>query len=134
MKRALFLAILAATACAPAAPETPAKPMALADLPAINTDRILTDIKNLSTDELEGRAPGSKGEELTVKYLTDQLKAIGLEPGNPDGTWIQKVGLVGIKPQPIGGFVVAKGGQKKEFNINKDVVVMSKHVTDEVTL
>ena len=29
---------------------------------------------------------------------------------------------------------MAKGAQKKEFNINKDVVVMSKHVTDEVTL
>ena len=136
MKRALLLAFVAAAACAPAppAPETPAKTLALADLPAINTDRILSDIKTLSADEFEGRAPGSKGEELTVKFLTDQLKSIGLEPGNPDGSWTQKVGLVGIKPEPIGGFVVAKGAQKREFNINKEVVVFSKHMTDEVKL
>ena len=108
--------------------------MTVADLPAINTDRILTDIKKLSSDEFEGRLPGSKGETLTIGYLTEQLKAIGLEPGNPDGTWIQKVGLVGIKPEPVGGFVVKKGATSHEFNINKDVVVFSKHVTDEAKL
>jgi len=129
-KRPLLLICAFAAACSTA----PAKPLALADLPAINTDRVLTDIKKLSSDEFEGRAPGSKGEALTVQYLTDQLKAIGLEPGNPDGTWIQKVGLVGIKPEPVGGFVVKKGATSHEFNINKDVVVFSKHVTDEVKL
>jgi Zn-dependent M28 family amino/carboxypeptidase len=119
-----------AAACAPA----PVKPLALADFPAINTDRVLQDIKKLSSDEFEGRAPGSKGEALTKAYLIEQLKAIGLEPGNPNGSWEQPVGLVGIKPEPVGGFVVKKGAQKHEFNINKDVVVMSKQMTDEVKL
>jgi len=129
-KRSVLLFAAFAAACSSA----PAKPMTVADLPAINTDRILTDIKKLSSDEFEGRLPGSKGETLTIGYLTGQLKAIGLEPGNPDGTWIQKVGLVGIKPEPVGGFVVKKGTTSHEFNINKDVVVFSKHVTDEVKL
>ena len=56
--------------------------------------------KTLSSDEFEGRGPGTKGEELTVAYLIDQFKKIGLKPGNTDGTYIQKVPLVGITPEP----------------------------------
>src|SRR6187455_1658052 len=130
LKRPLLLAVALTAACAPA----PAKPMVMADFPAINTDRVLQDIQKLSSDEFEGRAPGSKGEALTKAYLIEQLKAIGLEPGNPDGSWMQPVGLVGIKPEPVGGFVVKKGAQKHEFKINGEVVVMSKHMTDEVKL
>ena len=42
--------------------------------------------------------------------------------------------MVGITPKPAGGFIVKKGAQKKDFNINKDVVVFSRRVTDEVKL
>jgi Zn-dependent M28 family amino/carboxypeptidase len=129
-KRLLLFPALFALACA----TEPAKPLTLAQMPDINTDRVLTDIKKLSSDEFEGRAPGSKGEELTVAYLTDQLKAIGLEPGNPNGTWIQKASMVGITPKAAGAFTVKKGAQKKDFNINKDVVVFSRRVTNEVKL
>ena len=80
-------------------------------MPAINTNAVLADIQKLSSDEFEGRAPGSKGETLTVAYLTEQFKAAGLEPGNPDGTWMQKVPLVGITPQPSRPLVVKKGAQ-----------------------
>jgi Zn-dependent M28 family amino/carboxypeptidase len=130
LKRSLLVAVALAAACAPA----PAKPVAMADFPAINTDRVLQDIQKMSSDEFEGRAPGSKGEALTKAYLIEQLKAIGLEPGNPDGSWTQPVGLVGIKPEPVGGFVVKKGAQKHEFKINSEVVVFSKHVADAAKL
>ena len=106
----------------------------MSDFPAINTDRMLQDIQKLSSDEFEGRAPGSKGEALTVAYLTEQLKAIGLEPGNPDGSWTQKVSLVGLTPQPQGPLVVKKGAQKREFKINDEVVAFSKHVADEAKI
>jgi len=131
-KRLLIVPVLFAFACAGAT--EPAKPLTLAQLPDINTDRVLTDIRNLSSDEYEGRAPGSKGETLTVSYLTDQMKAIGLEPGNPDGTYIQKTSLVAITPKPATTFTVKKGAQKKDFNINKDVVVFSRRVTETVKL
>ena len=58
-------------------------------MPNLDTNRILADITRLSADEFQGRAPGSEGERLSVQYLTDQFKAAGLEPGNPDGTWVQ---------------------------------------------
>ncbi|MFN2517346.1 MAG: peptidase M28, partial [Pyrinomonadaceae bacterium] len=56
--------------------------------------------KTLAADEYEGRGPGTKGEELSVKYLTEQYQRLGLKPGNPDGTYVQKVPLVGFTAQP----------------------------------
>lgn len=50
----------------------------------------------LASDEYEGRAPGTPGEEKTVEYLVSEFERYGLEPGNPDGTYIQRVPLVGL--------------------------------------
>ena len=58
---------------------------------------LLKHIQILASDEFEGRAPASKGEELTVGYLEKQFKELGLKPGNPDGTYIQNVPLTGVK-------------------------------------
>jgi Zn-dependent M28 family amino/carboxypeptidase len=69
-------------------------------LEAITPDGMLAHIKVLASDEFEGRAPGTKGEELSVKYIGDQFKQIGLKPGNPDGTYTQEVPLTGIKSEP----------------------------------
>src|SRR5712671_7366248 len=66
-------------------------------LPEVDVDMVLEHTRELSSDRYDGRAPGTKGEELTVSYLTDQFRKIGLKPGNPDGTYVQKVPLVGIK-------------------------------------
>ncbi len=69
-------------------------------LEAITPDGVLAHIKVFASDEFEGRAPGTKGEELSVKYIGDQFKQIGLKPGNPDGTYTQEVPLAGIKNEP----------------------------------
>src|ERR1700757_2276469 len=69
-------------------------------LDVITPDALLAHIKTLASDEFEGRAPGSKGEELSIKYISDQFKAIGLKPGNPDGSYFQEVPLAGIKSDP----------------------------------
>jgi hypothetical protein len=66
---------------------------------AIDTATINGHIRVLAHDSLLGRAPGSLGEDRTVAYLESQFKAIGLKPGNTDGTYIQKVPLVGITVQ-----------------------------------
>ncbi len=51
-------------------------------------------IATLASDRFEGRAPGTRGEALTVDYLIDAYRGMGLEPGAPGGGWIQKVELV----------------------------------------
>lgn len=82
MRTSLFLVAFTAAACSAAPP----RPLSVAERPAIHTDVVLTDVKKLSSNEFEGRAPGTKGETLTVQYLEDQFKAAGAEPGNPDGS------------------------------------------------
>src|SRR3954447_21257755 len=69
-------------------------------LDTITPDAMLAHIKTLASDEFEGRAPGTKGEELSIKYIEEQFKRIGLAPGNPDGTYFQEVPLAGIKSDP----------------------------------
>src|SRR4029453_19069959 len=59
-------------------------------LPAIDMDSLLQHTKVLSSDEYEGRAPGTKGETLTVAYLTQQFEKAGRRPGNAGGTHGQK--------------------------------------------
>src|SRR5687768_12953840 len=46
---------------------------------AITANDIMQHTKVMSGDEYEGRGPGTKGEELTVKYLTEQYQRIGLK-------------------------------------------------------
>jgi len=127
---ALFALMSATIACGSPAPTGP---VAMADLPNISTDLMMADIRRLSSDEFEGRAPGSKGETLTVQYLSEQLRAAGIEPGNPDGTFVQKVPLVGLTPAPT-PLVVKHGNRTRQFEINDEVVTFSKHVVDEVKL
>jgi Zn-dependent M28 family amino/carboxypeptidase len=129
-KRLLLCFALFAAACSSGAPAS----MSLADLPSPSTDIMLVDIKKLSSDEFEGRMPGSKGEALTLEYLIKQLKDSSLEPGAPNGEWLQKVSLVGLTPQPRGPLVVKKGATKKEFKPNDEIVAFSRHVTDEAKI
>ncbi|HVH57241.1 MAG TPA: M28 family metallopeptidase [Vicinamibacterales bacterium] len=96
----------------------------------IDQNAILDRIKVLGSDEYEGRLPGTKGEQLTVRYLEDESKKLGLQPGNPDGTYVQKVPLVGITGAQAQPFTVTKGGQKRTFKWSDDVVAFTKRVAD----
>ena len=129
-KRLPVLVVLFLAACASSGPAN----LTLAELPSPSTDAMLVDIKKLSSDEFEGRLPGSKGETLTVQYLIDQFKAAHLEPGNPDGSWTQKVSLVGLTPTALGPMVVKKGAQKREFKPNDEVVAFSRHVAEQAKI
>ncbi|QEH37995.1 Aminopeptidase S [Aquisphaera giovannonii] len=70
---------------------------------SIRPERILEHIKVLSDDAFEGRGPGTAGEEKTVEYLVGQLKAMGLKPGNPDGSYLQNVPLIGFQATRVTG-------------------------------
>ncbi len=101
----------------------------LAELPDIDVRQLMHHIKTLSSDEFEGRAPGTSGETLTVAYLIDQFKKMGLKPGNTDGTYVQRVPLVGITPTPA-PLVIAKGSAQLTLRWKDDVVAWTKHVAD----
>src|SRR6185295_18871311 len=106
----------AAAACSGATKDSGAASDSTASAPAVATEAqaitangLLGQIKDLSADSMEGRAPGTPGEEKTVAYLTRQFQALGLKPGNPDGSWTQKVDLIGYTSRPIA--TVTAGGK-----------------------
>ena len=103
--------------------------------PGIGEATLRAGIETLASDDFEGRAPGSAGEAKTVAWLTDQFSALGLTPGNPDGTWVQDVPLVGITPLPGDDFVVtAADGARRTLAPAVDYVAATKHVVDEVAV
>ena len=101
-----------------------------AALSSVSGDRMLADIRTLSSDEFQGRGPGSKGEELTIQYLQDQFRNAGLEPGNPDGTYLQAVRLVGITADPQMKLNFSGHGRSLATKFQNDFVAWTKRVVD----
>jgi Zn-dependent M28 family amino/carboxypeptidase len=101
-------------------------------LNAITPDGLLAHIKILASDEFEGRAPGTKGEELSIKYITTQFKQIGLNPGNPNGTYMQEVPLAGIKSDPRMSFMV--GDKTIDLKYPDDFVASSARLQPEIKI
>lgn len=122
--------------CSGAGPDDmPADTASPPDIAAgIGADTLLSMIERLASDEFEGRAPGSDGETRTVAYLTEQFHALGLQPGNPDGSWVQDVPLVGITPSPGDVMTVGGEGDSRTLQPGADYVAFTKHVVDEVEL
>ena len=91
----------------PAATSAPAAKIPLSGMPKVDSAPLMEHIKALSSDAFEGRLPGTPGEERTVEYLTGEFQKLGLKPGNTDGTFIQKVPLVGITGSEANPLVVS---------------------------
>ncbi|MEO5818360.1 MAG: M28 family metallopeptidase [Gemmatimonadaceae bacterium] len=138
----LLLPLLAlAAACQPAADKTPAattttnaEAVPAEAIAAIDTATLMTHIRVLANDSLMGRQPGSAGEDKTIAYLESQFKAMGLEPGNTDGTYVQKVPLVGITVKNAPTLTFAKGGATKQLKWRTDYVAWTKHVAPSAAL
>ncbi len=91
---------------------------------SINSQQLAEHIKVLASDEFGGRAPSSKGEELTLAYLTDQFKALGFQPGNGD-SFLQEVPLVSLEADS--NMVLTIGG--KDYQYKKDMVMGSSRIS-----
>lgn len=131
------LVLLAACAGdkAPGAPSNGTPDVVPAEaLAAIDTATLMRHIRVLANDSLMGRQPGSAGEEKTVAYLVEQFKAIGAAPGNTDGTYIQKVPLVGITVTNSPSMTFSKDGQTRSLKWRDDFVAWTKHVAPTATL
>ena len=112
--------------CRPPVPRAERAPAA----DSIAANHVLAHVELLASDEFEGRAPGTRGEERSVAYITRQFRAIGLEPGNPDGTFVQKVPLVGFRAAPHGSFEA--GGKTIELAFPSDCVALSRRFVDAI--
>ena len=97
---------------------------------AITAQGILTGIKALADDSMLGRAPGGVGEDRAIHYVAAQFKAIGLEPGNPNGTYYQAVELLGFTATPSAAF--RAGGKEITLAFPKDYVAASRREAPEI--
>ncbi len=102
MRHRLLLALCAAALAA--LPARSADP-----LPAISAERIKADIAYLASDRLEGRGPGTRGEELTTDHIAGAFKKAGLKPMGAAGTYLQPVPLVRVFTSPKSTLQTTKG-------------------------
>lgn len=94
-------------------------------LRVINADELMRHTRALSDDSLEGRAPGTPGEDKAVAYLIDQFRSAGLVSGNPDGSFVQNVTLLGITAHPEATFNI--GSRVIPMSFPTDYVAVSRH-------
>ncbi|MCT4614124.1 MAG: M28 family metallopeptidase [Marinifilaceae bacterium] len=87
-------------------------------------------VKNLASDKFMGRKPFSTGEKLTLDYLENQFKKIGLKaPVN--GKYIQEVPMVEIKMNPSEKMIITKDGSRLELNYQTEFVAFSRKIEKE---
>lgn len=91
----------------------------------ITPEALAAHVATLSSDEFGGRAPGTKGEELTVAYLTKAFQDAGLKPANGD-SYTQDVPLVSIETQGAPKMHLMKDGKALTLNYRSDMVVWTR--------
>lgn len=93
-------------------------------LQQISASSLLGHTSTLASDAFEGRAPGSVGEDSTVAYLTRHFKQLGLQPGNPDGSYVQKVPMFGYTPTPKA--TINANGKNIQLSFPNDYVALTR--------
>ncbi len=66
----------------------------------ISGDRIKAHTKWLANDALEGRGVAGRAEVLTTEYIATQFTLAGAKAAGDDGTYFQRVPLVGVQSLP----------------------------------
>ena len=87
----------------------------------IEADRLVQTVRTLASDQFEGRAPGTAGEDRTIGYLIGRLQALGLEPGGENGTWTQKVPLLHTRLGPPERLAFQHDGNTTELSFPTDI-------------
>ncbi|HET7712452.1 MAG TPA: M28 family peptidase [Thermoanaerobaculia bacterium] len=102
--RRLLIPILAAvlfTAAAKKSTTTSAVPSEVRSaMKMFRAEAMKAHVAFLASDLLEGRGPGTRGDQLTQQYIASQFAAAGLQPAGDKGTYFQKVSLLGMATIP----------------------------------
>jgi len=98
----------------------------------VQANKLMDHTRILSSDDFEGRGPGTPGEDKSVAYITHQFTQLGLRPGNPSGSYVQEVPLIGITGKPAAVF--AATAQELRFDIPNDLVLWSPQFKPQVSV
>lgn len=100
----------------------------------IKENQLRAHIQFLADDLLEGRGVGSRGEQLAVRYIAAQFEAMGLLPGAADGSYFQKVPMLGITPDPALALHFRCGDETITAKYQDDFVAVTATQTSNVDL
>jgi Zn-dependent M28 family amino/carboxypeptidase len=92
---------------------------------AINEQALRGHIRFLADDLLEGRGPGSRGDELAQRYIAAQFESLGLKPSAPEGGWVQRVPLVGVTTHVPARLKFQHAANSLELKRHDDYVITS---------
>ncbi len=81
-------------------------------------------IKELSSDEMQGRNPGTEGAKITKNFIASEFKKNGLTP--LDKTFFQEVPAVSSLVVDKSFFTISFRDQDKKFDYGSEVVFWSK--------
>ncbi|MGJ4803464.1 M28 family metallopeptidase [Luteimonas sp. SDU82] len=133
----LLLAACSREPAAPAVDATGADPAPAADhvfKPEIDAEDLRSMITTLASDEFEGRAPGSAGEEKTVEYIKAQYERIGLKPGGDNDSFFQTVPMVETTADESTVLRLDSNGQVRELKFGPEMVLGTRTGQAEVSV
>src|SRR5436853_3797989 len=97
--------------------------VAINAMESINPERIRAHVRFLSHDLLEGRGTGQRGGDIAAEYIATQFALYGLKPVGDNGTYLQKVPMVGITPSQETTFsLVPASGSRMTLKVLDDYV------------
>jgi Zn-dependent M28 family amino/carboxypeptidase len=103
--------------------------------PQFDPEKIRAHVKYLASDELEGRGTGQKGGDLAAEYIAEQFKSYGLKPAGDNGTYFQKVPMVGVKTLSATTVtLVPDSGAPLELKALDDYVTTNERQTETATI
>ncbi|MBC2776600.1 M28 family metallopeptidase [Parasphingopyxis marina] len=120
---ALPLLFAATAAAAQGDPDTP-----------INAGQIEETVRTLASDTFEGRAPGTRGEDVTIGYLIGRFEALGLEPAGESGGWIQRVDLLHTQLGEPETLAITDHGEIVPWTFNEDIYLSTLQPADRVAI
>ncbi|MBI1408181.1 MAG: M20/M25/M40 family metallo-hydrolase [Caulobacter sp.] len=100
----------------------------------IDMARLSQATRDLSSEEFQGRAPGSATEQKVVDYIIGQFKLAGLEPAGENGGWTQKVPLVRTQIAAGSKLSVSVNGAPRALEQLKDIYVSTVRPTNEISV
>ena len=101
---------------------------------SISAERIREHTRFLSLDLLEGHGVGQRGGEIATEYMATQFALAGAQPAGDNGSYFQKVPLVGIETTPDAQLSAAVGGKSVDFRWLEDFVGVSQRQTPQTRL
>jgi Zn-dependent M28 family amino/carboxypeptidase len=100
----------------------------------VSTARMSEITRVLASDEFQGRAPGTPGEEKTIPYLIEQFKAAGLEPAGENGGWTQTVPMIRTQLTAPVNVSVSQSGQRVPLRFPDDIYLGTVRAVDRASI